>query len=93
MTKLSPDKLLWMYETMLVIRRYEETLAQVYLEGKLPPHIQQGLAFDIASGPVPGEMHLAAGQGARHLLHHPERLVCRQHIEQPLADQGVAILI
>ena len=62
MTKLSPDKLLWMYETMLVIRRYEETLAQVYLEGKLPPHIQQGLAFDIASGPVPGEMHLAAGQ-------------------------------
>jgi acetoin:2,6-dichlorophenolindophenol oxidoreductase subunit alpha len=61
-TKLPPDKLLWMYETMLVIRRYEETLAQVYLEGKLPPHIQPGLAFDIASGPVPGEMHLAAGQ-------------------------------
>lgn len=27
-----------------------------------PPGIQQGLAFDIASGPVPGEMHLAAGQ-------------------------------
>lgn len=62
MTKPSNDKLLWMYETMLVIRRYEESLAQVYLEGKLPPHIQQGLAFDIASGPVPGEMHLAAGQ-------------------------------
>jgi pyruvate dehydrogenase E1 component alpha subunit len=51
-----------MYETMLVIRRYEETMAQVYLEGKLPPQIQKGLAFDIASGPVPGEMHLAAGQ-------------------------------
>ena len=32
----------------------------VYLEGKLPPNIQQGLAFDNASGPVPGEMHLAA---------------------------------
>ncbi len=57
-----PDKLLWMYETMLLIRRYEETMAQVYLEGKLPPAIQKGLAFDIASGPVPGEMHLAAGQ-------------------------------
>ena len=56
------DKLLWMYETMLVIRHYEETLARVYLEGKLPPAIQTGLAFDIASGPVPGEMHLAAGQ-------------------------------
>lgn len=60
--KPTAERLLWMYETMLVIRRYEETLAQVYLEGKLPPAIQQGLAFDIASGPVPGEMHLAAGQ-------------------------------
>jgi pyruvate dehydrogenase E1 component alpha subunit len=56
------ERMLWMYETMQLIRRYEETLAQVYLEGKLPPQIQKGLAFDIASGPVPGEMHLAAGQ-------------------------------
>jgi acetoin:2,6-dichlorophenolindophenol oxidoreductase subunit alpha len=32
------------------------------MEGKLPPHIQKGLAFDIGAGPVPGEMHLAAGQ-------------------------------
>lgn len=56
------EKLLWMYETMLEIRDYEETMANVYLEGKLPPHIQKGLAFDIGSGPVPGEMHLAAGQ-------------------------------
>lgn len=37
-------------------------MARVYLEGKLPPNIQKGLAFDIGSGPVPGEMHLAAGQ-------------------------------
>lgn len=58
----STQQLLWMYETMLVIREYEETLAKVYLQGKLPPNIQKGLAFDIASGPVPGEMHLAAGQ-------------------------------
>jgi pyruvate dehydrogenase E1 component alpha subunit len=56
------DKLLWMYEKMVEIRNYEETMAKVYLEGKLPPHIQKGLAFDIGSGPVPGEMHLAAGQ-------------------------------
>ena len=56
------DQMLWMYETMLVIREYEETMVNVYLEGKLPPHIQKGLAFDIGSGPVPGEMHLAAGQ-------------------------------
>ncbi len=55
-------QLLWMYETMVEIREYEETMAKVYLEGKLPPHIQKGLAFDIGAGPVPGEMHLAAGQ-------------------------------
>ncbi len=56
------ETLLWMYEKMVEIRNYEETMANVYLEGKLPPNIQQGLAFDIGSGPVPGEMHLAAGQ-------------------------------
>lgn len=56
------EKLLWMYETMVEIREYEETMARVYLEGKLPPKIQKGLAFDIGAGPVPGEMHLAAGQ-------------------------------
>lgn len=53
---------LWMYEKMVEIRHYEETMASVYLEGKLPPHIQPGLAFDIGAGPVPGEMHLSAGQ-------------------------------
>jgi len=58
----SKEKLLWMYEKMVEIRNYEETMASVYLEGKLPPQIQKGLAFDIGSGPVPGEMHLAAGQ-------------------------------
>jgi len=56
------EQLVWMYETMLLIREYEETMAKVYLEGKLPPNIQKGLAFDIGSGPVPGEMHLSAGQ-------------------------------
>lgn len=58
----SEKKLLWMYEKMIEIREYEETMAKVYLEGKLPPKIQKGLAFDIGAGPVPGEMHLAAGQ-------------------------------
>jgi TPP-dependent pyruvate/acetoin dehydrogenase alpha subunit len=58
----STDQLLWMYETMLVIRDFEETMVSAYLEGKLPPAIQKGLAFDIGGGPVPGEMHLAAGQ-------------------------------
>ncbi|MGC2517634.1 MAG: thiamine pyrophosphate-dependent dehydrogenase E1 component subunit alpha [Burkholderiales bacterium] len=58
----TPAHLRWMYEKMVLIREYEETMAKVYLEGKLPPNIQKGLAFDIGSGPVPGEMHLSAGQ-------------------------------
>lgn len=60
--KPSAEHMLWMYETMIEIREYEETMAKIYLEGKLPPRIQKGLAFDIGAGPVPGEMHLAAGQ-------------------------------
>lgn len=60
--KPTSDHLRWMYEKMIEIREYEETMARVYLEGKLPPKIQKGLAFDIGAGPVPGEMHLAAGQ-------------------------------
>lgn len=45
----------FMYEQMLLIRRYEDQMAQIYTEGKSP-------LFSIAAGPVPGEMHLAAGQ-------------------------------
>jgi TPP-dependent pyruvate/acetoin dehydrogenase alpha subunit len=60
--KPTSEHMLWMYEKMIEIREYEETMAKVYLEGKLPPKIQKGLAFDIGAGPVPGEMHLAAGQ-------------------------------
>src|SRR5579859_2350601 len=44
-----------LYQQMLVIRNFEETMAQVYMEGKTP-------VFDIGGGTVPGEMHLAAGQ-------------------------------
>jgi pyruvate dehydrogenase E1 component alpha subunit len=49
------ERLIWMYEKMIEIREYEETMARVYLEGKLPPAIQKGLAFDIGIG---------AGEGA-----------------------------
>lgn len=49
------EKLKWMYETMVKIRYYEETMVQVYAEGKNP-------VFNIGAGTVPGEMHLAAGQ-------------------------------
>jgi pyruvate dehydrogenase E1 component alpha subunit len=54
---MKPDKsqLLWMYEAMAKARYYEDTMAAAYMEGKSPK-------FDIGAGPVPGEMHLAAGQ-------------------------------
>ncbi|MBX6352640.1 MAG: thiamine pyrophosphate-dependent dehydrogenase E1 component subunit alpha [Thermoflavifilum sp.] len=49
------EHLQWMYETMVKIRTYEERLVEAYAEGKYP-------VFNIGAGPVPGEMHLAAGQ-------------------------------
>ncbi len=52
---LSKEQLLKMYRQMWTIRFFEDALANAYMEGKSP-------AFDIGSGPVPGEMHLAAGQ-------------------------------
>ena len=39
----SNDQLLWMYETMIVIREFEETMVKVYLEGKLRGDDGQGL--------------------------------------------------
>jgi len=60
----STEQRLWMYETMCVIRNFEDTLAIAYFEGKLPPKIQAKLAFDLGAGPIPGEMHLSAGQEA-----------------------------
>jgi pyruvate dehydrogenase E1 component alpha subunit len=49
------QKMKWMYEQMVKIRYYEETMVKVYTEGKQP-------VFNIGAGTVPGEMHLAAGQ-------------------------------
>ncbi|WP_410767260.1 thiamine pyrophosphate-dependent dehydrogenase E1 component subunit alpha [Haloferax sp. DFSO60] len=43
-----------MYENMVTARHYEERLMEEYLVGKQP-------AFDISAGPIPGELHLAAG--------------------------------
>lgn len=51
------SKLQEMYEHMVTARHYEERLQEEYLEGKQP-------AFDISAGPIPGELHLAAGQEA-----------------------------
>nr|WP_092900583.1 thiamine pyrophosphate-dependent dehydrogenase E1 component subunit alpha [Halostagnicola kamekurae] len=46
-----------MYTDMVTARYYEERLQEEYLEGKQP-------AFDISAGPIPGELHLAAGHEA-----------------------------
>lgn len=48
------EKLLWMYEMMVKSRYFEETMEEVYMEGKTP--------FNIGAGTVPGEMHLSNGQ-------------------------------
>jgi pyruvate dehydrogenase E1 component alpha subunit len=45
-----------MYEHVVTPRHYEERLQEESLEGKQP-------AFDISAGPIPGELHLAAGHG------------------------------
>ena len=46
-----------MFEDMVTARYYERRLQEEYLEGKQP-------AFDISAGPIPGELHLAAGHEA-----------------------------
>ncbi|AHG00590.1 acetoin:2,6-dichlorophenolindophenol oxidoreductase subunit alpha [Halostagnicola larsenii XH-48] len=51
------SKLQTMYTDMVTARYYEERLQEEYLEGKQP-------AFDISAGPIPGELHLAAGHEA-----------------------------
>ncbi len=45
----------WMYRNMVTSRRFEETIAGIYFEGKTP-------VFNMANGPIPGEMHLSDGQ-------------------------------
>ena len=49
------DQKFWMYRNMIVSRFLEETIEQIYLEGKKP-------VFNMAKGPIPGEMHLSNGQ-------------------------------
>jgi TPP-dependent pyruvate/acetoin dehydrogenase alpha subunit len=54
---MSPEKKtrLWMYATMVKSRHFEALIKQAYLEGKRPQ-------FNMAKGPIPGEMHLSDGQ-------------------------------
>lgn len=48
-------ELRWMYDRMVLSRAYERMMDRVYMEGKRP-------VFNMAEGPVPGEMHLSDGQ-------------------------------
>ncbi|MFN8487701.1 MAG: thiamine pyrophosphate-dependent dehydrogenase E1 component subunit alpha [Caldilineaceae bacterium] len=54
---LDKATLLSLYAMMVKIRTFEERVGTMYYEEKLP-------AFDIAAGPIPGEMHLYSGQEA-----------------------------
>jgi pyruvate dehydrogenase E1 component alpha subunit len=53
--KPNMERKLWMYRHMLISRYFEQEIEKAYLEGKTP-------AFNMASGPIPGEMHLSNGQ-------------------------------
>ncbi|WP_425409910.1 thiamine pyrophosphate-dependent dehydrogenase E1 component subunit alpha [Hyphococcus sp.] len=53
--KAGVDQRLEMYKMMFTSRRYEEAIQAVYFEEKLPN-------FNMANGPIPGEMHLSMGQ-------------------------------
>lgn len=45
----------WIYQTMVTSRRFETVINKIYMEGKSP-------VFNMANGPIPGEMHLSDGQ-------------------------------
>lgn len=52
---LTNDARLWMYGAMVKSRHFESLIKPAYFEGKTP-------VFNMANGPVPGEMHLSDGQ-------------------------------
>lgn len=49
------EQQLWMYQTMVKSRHFEALIKPAYFEGKNP-------VFNMAKGPLPGEMHLSDGQ-------------------------------
>jgi pyruvate dehydrogenase E1 component alpha subunit len=49
------EQRIWMYERMYRSRRMDEAIFEAYWEGKKP-------VFNMAKGPVPGEMHQSFGQ-------------------------------
>lgn len=53
--KPSQTQKLWMFEKMVESRHFEDLIKPAYFEGKQP-------VFNMAKGPLPGEMHLSDGQ-------------------------------
>lgn len=51
----SKQTLGWMYQNMVTSRKFENAIEKIYMEGKSP-------VFNMADGPIPGEMHLSNGQ-------------------------------
>lgn len=51
----SKETLGWMYRNMVTSRKFENAIEKIYMEGKTP-------VFNMANGPIPGEMHLSDGQ-------------------------------
>lgn len=49
------EQQVWMYLTMVKSRAFEAAIKPAYFEGKQP-------LFNMAKGPIPGEMHLSDGQ-------------------------------
>lgn len=55
--EVSGERLTNLYRLMVRVRTFEETVGDLYWEGKTP-------VFNIAAGPIPGEMHLYSGEEA-----------------------------
>jgi len=55
--EVTKEGLVALYRSMVRIRKFEDRVAEIYWEDKLP-------AFDIGAGTIPGEMHLYQGQEA-----------------------------
>lgn len=53
--KPAPETCVWMYTRMVLSRHFENAIKAAYMEGKSP-------RFNMADGPIPGEMHLSSGQ-------------------------------
>ena len=87
MTTVSTSQMKSFYEDMVTARVYEERLQEEYMEGKTP-------GFDISAGPIPGELHLAAGQeaaaiGVCHHLHEEDTVTAPHRPHHIAIAKGV----